>query len=117
MCPRHVGGRYPTPGSEERAFAASLFYPFTHTTWRNVCTTSTRSRCASITASMDLYAIAVSSMTSDSLRHPPPAVALAWHSKVKRRSASLLDLARPAPGLHPRDSSECPFPATVNDRP
>ena len=22
MCPRHVGGRYPTPGSEERAFAA-----------------------------------------------------------------------------------------------
>src|ERR1700722_3353206 len=22
MCPRHVGGRYPTPGSEERALAA-----------------------------------------------------------------------------------------------
>jgi hypothetical protein len=28
--------------------------PFTHTTCFNVCTTSTRSRCASITASMSL---------------------------------------------------------------
>src|ERR1043166_6694435 len=52
----------------ERAFQPSPFYPFTQTTWRNVCTTSTRSRCASITASMDLYAIGVSSMTSASLR-------------------------------------------------
>jgi len=39
---------------EERAFQPSPVYPFTHTTWRNVCTTSTRSRCASITASIDL---------------------------------------------------------------
>ena len=59
MLPRHVGGRYPTPGlwlskPEERAFQPSPVYPFTHTTWRNVCTTSTRSRCASITASIDL---------------------------------------------------------------
>src|SRR4029077_3648659 len=80
MCPRHVGGRYPTPGCEERALQPSPVYPFTHTTWRNVCTTSTRSRCASITASMDLYAIGVSSMTSASLRHSTPAVALAWSS-------------------------------------
>ena len=36
-----------------------------------------KSRCASITASMDLYAIGVSSMTSASLRHSTPAVALA----------------------------------------
>ena len=35
MCPRHVGGRYPTPGSEERALRPSPVYPFTQTTWRN----------------------------------------------------------------------------------
>ena len=29
-------------------------HPFTHTTWRRVCTTSTRSLCAAITASMSL---------------------------------------------------------------
>jgi hypothetical protein len=69
MCPRHVGGCYPTPELRERALQPSPVYPFTRTTWRNVCTTSTKSRCASITASMDLYAIGVSSITSASLRH------------------------------------------------
>ena len=59
MLPRHGGGHYPTPGLLERAFQPSPVYPFTQTTWRRVCTTSTRSRCASITASMDLYAIGV----------------------------------------------------------
>jgi hypothetical protein len=38
---------------------------------------------ASITASMDWYAIGVSSMTSASLRHSTP-VGLAWSSKVNR---------------------------------
>src|SRR5213596_2544786 len=53
--------------------------------------------CASITASMDLYAMGVSSMTFASLRHSTPAVALAWSSSVKRRFASVRDMARPAP--------------------
>src|SRR5262249_5855247 len=65
------------PDLEERTFRPSPSYPFTHTTWRSICTTSTRSRCASITASIDLYAIGVSSMTSASLRHSTPAVAFA----------------------------------------
>ena len=99
MCPRHVGGRYPTPGSDERAFQPSPAYPFTHTTWRNVWTISTRSLCASITASIDLYAIGVSSITSASLRHSTPAVAWTWSSSVKRRFASRRDIARPAPWL------------------
>src|SRR5690606_24720541 len=50
-------------------------YPFTHTTCRSSCTTSTRSRCASITLSIGLYAIGVSSITPASLRHSMPSVA------------------------------------------
>src|SRR5438094_7054650 len=65
------------PDLKRGHFTPLPLYPFTHTTWRKVCTTSTRSRCASITASMDLYAIGVSSITSASLRHSTPAVALA----------------------------------------
>src|SRR5271157_4341849 len=94
----------------------SPVYPFTQTTWRNVCTTSTRSRCASITASMDLYAIGVSSMTSASLRHSTPAVALAWSSKVKRRLASVRDMARPAPWLQLMKLSGLPLPRTMYER-
>ena len=59
-------------------------HPFTHTTCFSVCTISTRSRCASITASMSLYAAGVSSMTSLSLRHSTPAVAASWSATVKR---------------------------------
>src|SRR5690242_918124 len=36
-------------------------HPFTHSTWRSVCTTSTRSVCAAITASIGLYAAGDSS--------------------------------------------------------
>lgn len=49
--------------------------PLTQTTCRRVCTTSTRSDCALITASIGLYAAGVSSMTSRSLRHSTPWVA------------------------------------------
>jgi hypothetical protein len=73
MCPRRVVAATLAPGLWERVFQPSPVCPFTQTTWRNVCTASTRSRCASITASMDLYAIGVSSMTSASLRHSTPA--------------------------------------------
>ena len=77
MCPRHVGGRYPTPGSWERAFQPSPCLPLdAHYLAQRVYHVY-KSRCASITASMDLYAIGVSSMTSASLRHSTPAVALA----------------------------------------
>src|SRR5262249_56213281 len=50
-------------------------HPFTHTICRSVWTISTRSFWASITASMDLYALGVSSMTSASFRPSMPAVA------------------------------------------
>src|SRR5260370_38380298 len=56
--------------------------PVTQTPGRNVCTTSTRSRCASITASMDLYAIGVSSVTSASLRHSTQAEGLQVRAQV-----------------------------------
>ena len=45
---------------------SSMAYPFTHTTCLSVCTMSTRSACAAMTASMDLYAPGVSSSTSSS---------------------------------------------------
>ena len=57
-------------------------YPFTQTTCRKVCTTSTRSLCAAITASMSLYAIGVSSITPSSFRHSTCAVALVWSSRL-----------------------------------
>src|SRR5215813_8565491 len=104
------------PDFGEGPSALSRSYPFTQTTWRNVCTTSTRSRCASITASMDLYAIGVSSMTSASLRHSTPAVAFAWSSSVKRRFASARDMARPAPWLQLMKLSGLPLPRTMYER-
>ncbi len=42
------------PPHDERPSMPGWVYPFTHTTCFSVCTTSTRSRCASITASMSL---------------------------------------------------------------
>src|SRR6185369_9615627 len=48
--------------------------PLTHTTCRNVCTTSTRSLWFAITSSMGLYAPGISSTTPASLRHSTPAV-------------------------------------------
>src|SRR3954447_25386559 len=72
-------------------------HPFTTTSCFSVWTTSTRSLCAAITASIDLYAAGVSSITSSSLRHSIPSVAFTWSSSVKRRFASVRDIARPAP--------------------
>ena len=47
-----AGPRPPVPG--DPPLAREWAYPFTHTTCLSVCTTSTRSRCAAITASMSL---------------------------------------------------------------
>lgn len=49
--------------------------PFTQIICFNVATTSTRSLCAAITASIDLYAAGVSSSTPLSFRHSTPSVA------------------------------------------
>ena len=91
------GGPYPTPGLWERPFLALSGLSFYADNWRSVCTTSTRSRRASMTASMDWSANGVSSITSACLRHSTPAVALEWSSSVNRRLASARDMARPAP--------------------
>jgi len=59
------------------------------TTGRNLCTTS-RSGCASIPASMNLYAIgvwAISSTRSASLRHRTPP--LPWHGRPRWIGAGL----------------------------
>ena len=50
----HSHKRRGAPASRQTPLDAGSVYPFTHTTCFNVCTTSTRSRCASITASMSL---------------------------------------------------------------
>ena len=97
MLPRHVGGRYPTPRSLREGLSALSGLPLYTYDLAECMHHVHQIACASITASMDLYAMGVSSMTFASLRHSTPAVALAWSSSVKRRFASVRDMARPAP--------------------
>jgi hypothetical protein len=62
-----------------------------------VCATSTKSRRASISASIDFYAIGVSSITSASLRNAGRCFGMVVERE--RRFASVGDMARPASPL------------------
>ena len=97
MCPRHVGGRYPTPGSDERAFQTLS------------CSALHAHHLAQRVYHVHQVALRFHHGVNGLVRHRrfiddvriltalDARSCLAWSSKVKRRFASVRDMARPAP--------------------
>src|SRR6266849_8390972 len=117
MCPRHVGGRYPTPGFTGEGLSALSRLPFdTHDLTQRVHHVHQIALRLHHCIDGLVGHIGVSSMTSASLRHSTPAVALAWSSSVNRRLASVRAMARPAPWLQLMKLSGLPLPRTMYER-
>ena len=98
MRPRHAVAAILHPDYVGGPFSPTCL-PFTQTTCRNVCTTSTRSRCSSITASMDLYAIG----------------SRCCLGMIVQREAALRlrDMEGPIPWLQTHEASGLPLPRTM----
>src|SRR5258708_2358556 len=116
MCPRHVGGRYPTPGSEERAFQtlSCLALHADHLAQRVYHVHQIALRFHHCIDGLVCHRCFVDDVRV--LTALDAGGRLAWSSKVKRRFASVRDMARPAPWLQLMKLSGLPLPRPMYER-
>ncbi len=108
-----TGPPVPGSGTPEAERPRGTIQPFTQMSCFSFATTSTRSRCWSITFSIGLYAPGISSTTPESLRHSTPRVCSSRSRVVKRRFAALRLIFRPAPCEAELKNATFPRPFTM----